>query len=117
MKLLHKYIGKFNPMVDVPVNPNDQSLSIKSFVDLPIEVQHSILVRGIQYGDHGVSNPDTSYVPPMCRKGVTLAQLMNRYSQTDATIRNGLASHKADKIFRKSLESATATAASGIKNQ
>ncbi len=117
MKLLHHYTGQFNPLVDVPVNPHDESLSIKSFVQLPLEVQHSILLKGAQFGDHGVSNPDTSYVPPMCRKGVTFAQLMNLYTSTDKTIKDGIASHKAEKIFRKSLDAATSTAASAVQNQ
>lgn len=111
MKIPRFYSGKFNPKVDIPVNPQNKALSLEQFAKLPLETQRDVLNQGHQLGDPGVMNPDIDYVPPMCRKGITLAELMKIYSDTDAKVKAGIKAHQADKAIEESIKSAQAAAA------
>lgn len=111
MKIPRFYSGKFNPKVDIPVNPQNKALTLEQFAKLPLETQRDVLNQGKNIGDPGVADPDIDFVPPMCRKGITLAELMKIYKDTDAKVKAGIKAHKADKALEESLNAAEAAAA------
>lgn len=111
MKIPRFYSGQFDPKVDIPVDPQNKALTLDKFSKLPLETQRDVLNKGSQLGDPGIANPDIDFVPPMCRKGVTLAELMKIYKETDERVKAGIANHKADKIAEESYKAAQAAAA------
>lgn len=111
MKIPRFYSGKFNPKVDIPVNPHNKALTLQQFANLPLDTQRDVLAKGHQLGDPGVENPNIDFVPPMCRKGITLAELMKTYKEADERIKAGITNHKADKAIEESLRAAEAAAA------
>lgn len=111
MKVPRFYKGKFNPYVDIPVDPKNKALTLAQFAKLPLDTQKDILARGHQIGDPGVANPDIDFVPPMCRKGITFAELMKIYKECDAKVKAGIQDKEADKIIDAQLKASTAAQA------
>lgn len=112
MKTIRYYNGQLDPTRDIPVNPVSQSLGIRQFVALSPQEQNAVISRNQSLsGDHGVANPDPNYIPPFCRKGVTVTELITLYRDTDTRIKDGCRSHSRDVEFRKRLQGVPAAPA------
>lgn len=96
---------KKNLHCDFPVDGrNDLSVTLQQYASLPLIMQNDITARGFALsGDHGVTNPDINYVPPYCRRGVTMCDLLDMMSGSDARIKQ--ACHKLVQHQRRYGES------------
>ena len=110
------YRGHFDPLRDIPVEPG-KALSIPEFCNLDIQAQTSVVSRNRQLaGDPGVKTPDKDYVPPFCRKGVTVTELIDLYTDSDRHIRTGLKRHQRDVEYRQKLQGVGAAPASVVSS-
>ena len=102
MSRVHVYSGKFRKGRDQVVMPG-LALSIPQFTRLTIDTQRDVLARGHQYGDPGVPDPDW-YVSPVCRRGMSLAELERIYDRADSKISDGISRKVSSDRFEKQVQ-------------
>lgn len=102
MSRVRLYSGKFNPETDMVVK-DGLALSIQQFGRLTLDAQQSVVDAGAKYGDKGVPDPEWN-VPPMCRRGVSLAELKTIYDRSDERIRQGLDRKMSNDKFEKKIQ-------------
>lgn len=102
MSRVRLYSGRFDPDCDTPVK-DGLSLTAHQFGRLPLLSQDSLKQAAMSMGDPGVPDPDW-HVPPMCRRGISMAELEKIYESSDARIRDGVSRMSSHDRFTKKVQ-------------